>query len=179
MRLHDLRRGKASAAVGAGEAAREGDMQDVRARLHDGLPQLGELAHAHLRGGGGGAGLDGGVEVLRGDRLVEVIEVVDAIFVPVEAGVGNLTGIEEALVPVRGGAAGKREVCYGGTSLSARHASGTASTKGAPPRRTFYMLCTAGPNPASMERSSRPDAASPCKKSTVPMRQKHDVHATK
>ena len=111
---------------------------------------------------------------------------VDAIFVPVEAGVGNLTGIEEALVPVRGGAAGKREVCYGGTSLSARHASGTASTKGAPPRRTFYMHCTAGPNPASMERSSRPDAASPCKKVRCPcdksmtsLQQNNDTRATK
>ena len=127
VRLHDLRRGKAGTAVGAGKAARERYVQDVRARRHDRLPQLNELAHAHLRGGGGGAGLDGGVEVLRGDGLVEVVEVVDAVLIPVEAGVGNLAGIEEALVPVRGGAAGKREVCHGGTSLSARHVDGTAS----------------------------------------------------
>lgn len=53
------------------------------------------------------------------------------------------------------------------------------ASKSSPPRRTFYPHCTAAPHPASIERGSRPDAASPCKKSTVPMRQKHDVRATK
>ena len=111
---------------------------------------------------------------------------VDAVLVPMEAGVGNLAGIEEALVPVHGGAAGKREVCHGGTSSSHRRANGPARTRDAPPRQRFYPHCTAGSHPASLERARGPAPQvrarkvwCPCDKSEASVQQKRGTRAAK